>query len=127
MTWSFLDVFGRLGSIAPYRGTYEPWAVALSVAIAILAAFVALSISSRMVAATSLRGRWIWASAGALSMGGGIWGMHFIGMLAFSLPCGVHYDVMGTLVSIIPGILASGVALQVISRVSNPESTPESI
>jgi two-component system, sensor histidine kinase and response regulator len=123
LTWSFLDVFGRLGSTAPYRGTYEPWAVALSVAIAILAAFVALSISSRMVAATSRRGRWIWASAGALSMGGGIWGMHFIGMLAFSLPCGVHYDVMGTLVSIIPGILASGVALQVISRVSNPGLT----
>ena len=84
---------------------------------------MALSISSRMVAATSWRGRWIWACAGALSMGGGIWGMHFIGMLAFSLPCGIHYDAMGTLVSIIPGILASGVALRVISRDSNPGLT----
>jgi NO-binding membrane sensor protein with MHYT domain len=97
--------------------------VATSVSIAILAAFVALSISSRMVAATSWRGRSAWASAGAISMGGGIWAMHFIGMLAFSLPCGISYDPAGTLLSIIPGILASGVALHVISRVSDPGPT----
>ena len=119
-----MDVFGVLNSgVFRPTGTYERWAVALSVAIAILAAFVALSISSRMVAAPSRRGRWVWACAGALSMGGGIWGMHFIGMLAFSLPCGIHYDAVGTLLSIIPGILASGVALQVISRVNNPGPT----
>ena len=76
-----------------------------------------------MVAATSWQSRWAWASAGAFSMGGGIWAMHFIGMLAFSLPCGVSYDPLGTLLSMIPGILASGVALQVISRVSTPGPT----
>ena len=47
-------------------------------------------------------------------MGGGIWSMHFIGMLAFSLPCGVTYAPVGTVLSMIPGILASGVALHVI-------------
>jgi PAS domain S-box-containing protein len=107
----------------PYQGSYEPWLVALSVSIAILAAFVALSISSRMVAATSQRVHWLWAGAGAFCMGGGIWAMHFIGMLAFSLPCRVHYDPLGTLLSIAPGVLASGVALKVISRVSNPGLT----
>src|ERR1700722_2992707 len=123
LDWRFLNLFEPLKSVAPYHGTYEPALVGASVSIAILTAFVALSISPRMVAAISWRGRYAWASAGELTMGGGIWGMHFIGMLAFSLPCGVHYDVMGTLVSIIPGILASGVALQVISRVSNPGLT----
>jgi NO-binding membrane sensor protein with MHYT domain len=63
--------------------------VALSVVVATLAAFVALSISGRIVAANSRPARWAWASAGAICMGGGIWSMHFIGMLAFSLPCGV--------------------------------------
>ena len=53
-------------------------------------------------------------------MGGGIWGMHFIGMLAFTLPCGVDYDPVGTVLSMIPGILASGVALHVISRRTDP-------
>jgi two-component system sensor histidine kinase/response regulator len=120
LDWRLLDIFKEDGSVVPYHGTYEPWLVGISVAIAILAAFVALSISSRMVAATSWRGRAAWASAGALSMGGGIWSMHFIGMLAFSLPCGIGYEPLGTLLSMIPGILASGVALHVISRVSDP-------
>lgn len=120
LDWRFLDVFRPIESVAPYQGTYEPWLVATSVSIAILAAFVALSISSRLIAATSWRGRWAWASAGALSMGGGIWAMHFVGMVAFSLPCGISYDPIGTLLSMIPGILASGVALHVMSRVTAP-------
>ena len=118
MDW--LEVFKPLKSVAPYQGIYEPWLVGVSVSIAILAAFVALSISSRMVGAVSRRGRFAWASAGAMTMGGGIWAMHFIGMLAFSLPCGIRYDPVGTLLSMIPGILASGVALHTISRVSEP-------
>ncbi|HUB14087.1 MAG TPA: MHYT domain-containing protein [Acetobacteraceae bacterium] len=123
MDWQFLRMFQAIRSVAPYRGSYEPWLVAISVSIAILAAFVALSVSSRMVNAPSRRLRWAWAGAGALCMGGGIWAMHFIGMLAFSLPCGVSYDPLGTLLSMIPGIIASGVALHVIGRVSDPGLT----
>ncbi len=48
--------------------------------------------------------------------------MHFIGMLAFSLPCGVAYEPFQTALSMIPGVLASGVALSVISR-PNPSQT----
>ena len=116
----FLLLFEPIKSVAPYNGSYEYWLVATSVSIAILAAFVALSISSRMANAPSWQFRWAWAGAGALSMGGGIWAMHFIGVLAFSLPCGVSYDPLGTLLSMIPGVIASGVALHVISRVSAP-------
>ena len=53
-------------------------------------------------------------------MGGGIWAMHFVGMLAFSLPCGITYDAVGTLLSMIPGMLASGIALGTISRPHAP-------
>jgi diguanylate cyclase (GGDEF)-like protein/PAS domain S-box-containing protein len=42
--------------------------------------------------------------------------MHFIGMLALSLPCAIHYNPLITLISMIPGILASGVALGVVWR-----------
>ena len=115
-----IDVFSVGDPAHAYQGSYEPWLVAISVLIAVLAAFVALSISARMVAATSRRSRWAWACAGAISMGGGIWSMHFLGMLAFSLPCGVRYDPLGTLLSMLPGILASGVALNVISRKTEP-------
>jgi PAS domain S-box-containing protein len=90
------------------------------VAIAILAAFVALSISGRIVAAATPWARYVWATAGAISMGGGIWSMHFVGMLAFSLPCGITYEPVGTVLSMIPGMLASGIALGTISKPHEP-------
>jgi hypothetical protein len=47
----FLNVFKMIETVAPLRGSYDPWLMGTSVAIAVLAAFTALSISSRMVAA----------------------------------------------------------------------------
>jgi len=104
----FFPVFDSHNPASAYPGTYDLGLVVTSVAIAILAAFVALSISGRIAAAATARARYAWASAGAISMGGGIWAMHFVGMLAFSLPCGITYDAVGTLLSMIPGMLASG-------------------
>ena len=49
-------------------------------------------------------------------MGIGIWAMHFIGMLASTLPVTAGYDVLITLVSMVPAVLASGVVLLLISR-----------
>jgi PAS domain S-box-containing protein len=116
----FFPVFDRLDPAAAYAGTYNLALVITSVAMAILAAFVALSISGRIAAAATPRARYAWASAGAISMGGGIWSMHFVGMLAFSLPCGITYDAVGTLLSMIPGMLASGIALATISKPHAP-------
>jgi NO-binding membrane sensor protein with MHYT domain len=45
----------------------------------------------------------------------GIWAMHFTGMLALTLPCGVTYDVPVTIASVVPAILASAMALGVLS------------
>src|SRR5882672_5946742 len=120
LDWRFLPVFDSFDPATDYVGVYNPELVVTSVVIAILAAFVALSISARILAAKTGRSRWAWTSAGAVVMGGGIWAMHFIGMLAFSLPCGVGYDPVGTVLSMIPGVLASGVALSVISRKEQP-------
>jgi len=112
---NFLNVFKMIEIVAPLHGSYDPWRLGTSVAIAVLAAFtaVSVSVSSRMVASAFWQARCVWASAGAgaSSMGGGIRGMHFIGMLAFSLPCKISYDPLGTLASVIPGTRASGVAL----------------
>jgi two-component system, sensor histidine kinase and response regulator len=120
LDWHFFPVSDSVDLGTEYVGAYDPALVAISVVIAILAAFVALSISGRIVAAQTERSRWAWTSAGAVVMGGGIWAMHFIGMLAFSLPCGVGYHLIGTMLSMIPGVLASGVALSVISREEKP-------
>src|SRR6184192_4110467 len=120
LDWRFFPIADLINPTTAYPGAYNPGLVALSVVVATLAAFVALSISGRIVAANSRVAQWAWASAGAIAMGGGIWSMHFIGMLAFSLPCGVTYAPVGTVLSMIPGILASGVALHVISQRTDP-------
>ena len=112
--------FLRLLDITPYRGTYDLPFVALSVGVAVLSMYVALSVADRIVASSRKTVRLIWTAVGAIVMGGGIWSMHFIGMLAFSLPCGIGYNPLLTLVSILPGVLASGVALFVLSRKDRP-------
>ncbi|MBV8166714.1 MAG: response regulator [Alphaproteobacteria bacterium] len=120
LTQSFWPVFAPVDPAMAYQGTYEPGLVALSLAIASLSAYVALSVSGRVVASATRRGRLAWVFAGAISMGGGIWGMHFIGMLAFGLPCTVGYDPLETIASMVPGMLASGAALSIISRPTAP-------
>ena len=96
-------------------GTYDLRLVALSVLIAICASYAALDLAGRVTAA---RGRALlfWLAGGAGAMGLGIWSMHYIGMLAFSLPLPVGYDLPTVLLSLRVAVLASGVALYVVSR-----------
>jgi two-component system sensor histidine kinase/response regulator len=97
------------------HGSYDYRLVALSVFIAILAAYAALDLAGQV---TSARGavRLAWMSGGALAMGLGIWSMHYIGMLAFHLPIPVQYDWRIVLLSLLAAVAASGVALFVVSR-----------
>jgi len=110
----FLD-----GSVDPgsaFAGTYQPTLVALSVVVATLAAYAALGLAERISAADRPLARRSWLSAGAVTMGIGVWAMHFLGMLALRLPVSVSYDVQITLVSVVPAVLASGIMLHVISQ-----------
>ena len=120
LDWQFRPVVDSFDAASYYASEYDPRLVATSIVVAIFAAFVALSIAERIAAAKSSRHRWAWTGAGAVVMGGGIWAMHFVAMLAFSLPCGVSYSVVGTISSMVPGMLASGVALYVISHKEQP-------
>jgi PAS domain S-box-containing protein len=96
-------------------GSYNYALVALSVLIAMFASYTALDLASRVTAA----GGWtraVWLLGGAGAMGTGIWSMHYIGMLAFVLPIPVAYHWPTVLVSLLAAILASVVALGVVSR-----------
>jgi PAS domain S-box-containing protein len=96
-------------------GSYNYALVALSVLIAIFASYAALDLAGRVTAA----GGWtraIWLLGGAGAMGTGIWSMHYIGMLAFILPIPVAYHWPTVLLSLFAAILASVVALGVVSR-----------
>ncbi|MES1024309.1 MHYT domain-containing protein [Gloeocapsa sp. BRSZ] len=89
--------------------------VFLSIAIAIVASYTALSLSGRVTVAVG-RIRKLWLSGGAIAMGIGIWAMHFIAMLAYNLPVAIHYDLPLVFLSMGVAIVASGIALLVVSR-----------
>src|SRR2546427_58416 len=96
-------------------GSYNYALVALSVLIAMFASYAALDLAGRVTAA----GGWtraVWLLGGAGAMGTGIWSMHYIGMLAFILPIPVAYHWPTVLLSLFAAILASLVALGVVSR-----------
>jgi len=99
-----------------YRGNYDPVLVVLSVAVAIFASYASLLVSQHVAVTVNATTRRLWIAIGGLCLGVGIWAMHFVGMLAFSLPCSTSYDAAITLLSTIPGILASTLALKIISR-----------
>ncbi|MBI3481197.1 MAG: EAL domain-containing protein [Nitrosomonadales bacterium] len=99
-----------------YSGRYDPLLVGLSVAVAIFASYAALLVTQHIALTEKIATRRMWVAVGGLCLGAGIWAMHFIGMLAFTLPCTSSYDAIPTLVSIIPGILASTLAIHIISR-----------
>jgi PAS domain S-box-containing protein len=96
-------------------GHYDYRLVALSVLIAVLASYTALDLAGRTTAARG-RVRLTWLAGGATAMGVGIWSMHYIGMLAFSLPVLVLYDWPTVLLSLMAAVFAAAVALFVVSR-----------
>jgi len=109
-------VLGAPDSSVLYLGHYDPVLVSLSVAVAIFASYAALLVAQLLPAAGSRARRAGWLAAGGGCLGLGIWAMHFVGMLAFTLPCTNSYDAGLTLLSTVPGMLASALALHVISQ-----------
>ncbi|WP_414585135.1 MHYT domain-containing protein [Scytonema sp. PCC 10023] len=95
--------------------TYNPTLVTLSILIAVVASYTALNLTGRVTIAYG-RVRLAWLIGGAITMGIGIWSMHFVAMLAFSLPMPIAYDVWTVVFSTLPAIVASGGALFLTSR-----------
>jgi PAS domain S-box-containing protein len=96
-------------------GTYNPYLVALSILVASFASYTALDLGGHVGAARGLARR-AWLVAAAITMGGGIWSMHFIGMLAFVVPIPMSYDIGLTTLSLVVAIVVTGGGFYVISR-----------
>ncbi|MGH8299375.1 MAG: MHYT domain-containing protein [Steroidobacteraceae bacterium] len=97
------------------HASYNPWLVTLSVIVAIFVSYTALRLTERVAGAERRAGR-LWLLGGAASMGIGIWSMHFIGMLAFSVAIPLRYNILINLLSLFIGMLTSLFALSISSR-----------
>lgn len=96
-------------------GSYHPLLVLLSLFVAILASYTALDMAGRIATARGRAVHW-WHAGGACAMGLGIWSMHFVGMLAFSLPIPLGYDPWITLASLLIAMALSAFALWLVCQ-----------
>ncbi len=108
----------------PLHETYQPGLILLSLAVIFCAGFTALTLADRMKASSG-QIRFGWMLGAAIALGGGIWSMHFVAMLAFELPMPVRYSASLTVLSILVAILVVAVGLTLVayrpeSRISLP-------
>ena len=94
-------------------GHYNMPLVILSIAIAIITSSASLSVAGRIAPATG-RLRFAWIATAGITMGGGIWAMHFIAMLAFNLPVTIGSDVPMTLASLGLAMFVTSAAFAVV-------------
>jgi PAS domain S-box-containing protein len=97
-------------------GSHNPWLVGLSLAIAMFTSGMALQVAGMARLSDNRLYRQVALITGSLALGGGVWAMHFIGMLAFQLCARVDYAPGLTLLSLLPSLGASWVALQLLVR-----------
>lgn len=98
------------------HGTYNLPLVLLSLVIATLASYTALDLAAFISLLEKRTLRRAWLAGGAVAMGTGIWSMHFVGMLALSLPIPLGYALTDTGASLAIAVLVSYFALTVVTR-----------
>jgi methyl-accepting chemotaxis protein PixJ len=101
------------GSHAHLTSSHNPAIVILSGAISVFASYTALDLTGRAHASEGgIRASWL--AAGAVAMGGGIWSMHFVAMLAFDIGKPVSYDAQLILLSFLVAVAVTGVGLSAV-------------
>jgi diguanylate cyclase len=89
--------------------------ICLSIAIAVIASYAALDLAQRSRETNRWRRR-LWIGGAGVTMGLGIWSMHFVGMLALRMQMPVSYNLLLVALSLIAPVLGAGVSLAVVAR-----------
>lgn len=96
--------------------THNLFLMALSYGVICAACLATLDIGERIIHVENPRSRQRWQVLGALCLAGGVWAMHFIGMLAFETPMQVSYDLPITIASLLIAAIAGAFAIKAISQ-----------
>ncbi|MCX4188988.1 PAS domain S-box protein [Methylophaga sp. OBS3] len=97
-------------------GSYNYTLVAFSIAISAVASFMALHFASMAKIITTKGQRHIAIIAGAFLMAGGVWCMHFVGMMAYDMGMHVTYNIPITLISFVPSLIASYITIRILTN-----------
>ncbi|BAQ66862.1 MHYT domain-containing protein [Geminocystis sp. NIES-3709] len=95
--------------------TYDIPLVILSAIIAVGAGFFTIEMSNEIVLNKGIE-RWTWLIISAMTMGMGIWGMHFIAMTAFSMGMEISYDFLLVLISLLAAVIGCVQGLYIITQ-----------
>lgn len=97
-------------------GHYDLRLVVLSYLVAVFASYIALDMTGRLRdPGNTTSSTLFWLIGGSIAMGAGIWTMHFVGMLSFSVPMmTMHYEIFWTALSLLVAIVASSFALYLL-------------
>ena len=93
--------------------TYSPWLVVLSVVVALMASFTGLSMTQGLSRMT-VGQRQLRVALSSVALGGGIWSMHFIAILAMRFNVPVYFEIGETVASALFAILLAGLALLIM-------------
>jgi PAS domain S-box-containing protein len=104
------------GQLATMHHYHDPVLVPLSIAVAIFASYTSLHLAARLREARVAR-HYAWLAAASLALGGGIWSMHFVAMLAFSLPgTRISYDLSITIISLLLPIAVTAFGFAIVAH-----------
>ena len=115
MDWSHHFFFREGSPTALLYGSYDTWLVTLSALVAIGSSILAMQLTRLSRDQTSVLSQKFSLIASSVSLGAGIWSMHFIGMLAYDICTKISYNPTVTMISMLPGILASYYALSLMA------------
>ena len=96
--------------------THNPFLVLLAYLVACVGSFATLDMAERVDHAQKPESQRLWRLVGTACLAGGIWAMHFIGMLAFQAPVEIRYALPITLVSLLIALLASWLVMFTLSQ-----------
>ncbi len=92
--------------------SWDPVLIAISYLVAFIASFVALD-SAGKIPLASCKAALFWRMAGGVTLGIGIWSMHFIGMLSMKMPMIMSYHLWLTVGSLGIAVVASTLAINI--------------
>ncbi|WP_404464459.1 EAL domain-containing protein [Vreelandella aquamarina] len=103
-------------ALSALQGKHDVPLVILSWLVALAASYASLEIIRLVSSTSSSLWRRTWLTAGASVMGAGVWSMHFVGMHAYRLDFHVSHGHLLTLLSVLPAIVGSLVAMTLLCR-----------
>lgn len=105
--------FGHFADMEFLDVSHNTLLVAMSCLVALVAGFTGLSLTRDLGSKPDFEKKALIALA-AISLGGGIWAMHFVAMLGLQMPILFYYDAAITLISALTAILIVGAALIIL-------------